>query len=76
MENIQFHTKIQREDQSIFYCVAGAISRAILKRTKCEKCLELLSAGNLEVGTTHFENIKARQEFISELSRDDLLKTI
>ena len=64
LENIQFHIEIQREDQPIIYCVASAISRAILKRTKCEKCLELLSAGNLEVGTTNFENIgKARFYF-------------
>ena len=54
--------------------MAGAISRAILKRTKCEKCLELLSAGNLEVGTTNVENIEARQEFMSKLSRGCLLK--
>ena len=52
IENIQFHIEIQREDQPIIYCVAGAISRAILKRTKCEKCLELLGAGNIEVGTS------------------------
>ena len=74
LENIQFHIEIQREDQPIIYYVAGAISRAILKQTKCEKCLELLSAGNLEVGTTNFENIEARQEFISKLSRGGLLK--
>ena len=27
--------------------------------------------GNLEFGTTHVENIEARQEFISKLSRGD-----
>ena len=51
--------------------MAGAISRDILKRTKCEKCLELLSVENLGVGTTNFE---ARQEFISKLSRGGLRK--
>ena len=40
IENIQFHIEIQREDQPIIYCVAGVISRAILNRTKCEKCRE------------------------------------
>ena len=74
LENIQFHIEIQREDQPIIYYVAGAISRAILKRTKCEKCLELLSAGNLEVVTTNFENMEGRREFISKLSRGGLLK--
>ena len=48
------------------------MSHAILKRTKCEKCLEFLSAENLGVGTTNFENIEARQEFFSKLSRGDL----
>ena len=40
LENIQFHIEIQRGDQSIIYCVASAISRAILKRAKCEMCPE------------------------------------
>ena len=35
IENIQSHIEIQRDDQSIIYDVAGAMSRAILKRTKC-----------------------------------------
>ena len=64
IENFQFHLEIQREDQPIIYYVAGTIPRAILMRTKCEKSLELLSARNLEVGTTNFENIEVRQEFI------------
>ena len=37
MENIQFHIEIQREDLPIIYYVTGVMSRAILKRTKCEK---------------------------------------
>ena len=36
IENNQFHIEIQRKDQSMIYYVAGAILRAILKRTKCE----------------------------------------
>ena len=56
----------------MIYCLPGVISRVILKRTKCEVSTELLSAGNFEVGTTNFENIEARQDLISKLSRGHL----
>ena len=36
LENIQVHIETHSEDQSIIYFVAGSISRAILKKIKCE----------------------------------------
>ena len=48
LENIQFHIELNPEDQSIIYYVAGAISRSIIKKGKCEQCTEFLSAGNME----------------------------
>ena len=73
-ENIQVHIETHSEDRSIIYYVAGSIARAILKKTKCEMCTELLSAAKMEVQSINFDCIDARQEFISDVSRDGLLK--
>ena len=49
--------------------------RVLFRSERSVKSVERLpSAGNLEVGTTNFENIEARQDLISKLSRGDLLK--
>ena len=74
LENIQVHIEIHSEDQSLIYDAAGSISRAILKKTKCEMCTELLSAGKMEVQSINFDCIDARQEFIADVSRGGLLK--
>ena len=74
LENIQFHIDVNSEDQSIIYYVAGAISRSIIKKIKCEKCTELLSGGKMEEHSVAFELADMRQEFMAQISRGGLLK--
>ena len=69
LENIQFHIDVNSEDQPIIYYVAGAISRSIIKKIKCEKCTELLSGGKMEEHSVAFELADMRQEFMAQISR-------
>ena len=48
IDSVQFHPAVDQNNTSIIFYVAGAISRPILKKNKCQMCEELLSSGHCD----------------------------
>ena len=64
IDSFQFHSAVDQNDPSIIFYVAGAISRTLLKKNKCQMCEELLSSGKMDTATIQFDNIDAKREFM------------